>query len=133
KDMTENPSKTGPYDVNFISYSSGEELHREAFGEEVDEVVPTIDESESVIKWPDSRVENWGYDSRDVPRNGSAWMPEGECPFPLILMVHGNHTMEYFSTGGYDYLGKQLASRGFTFISVDEDFINYSNVSGAPN
>src|SRR5699024_6030448 len=38
-----------------------------------------------------------------------------------------------FSTGGYDYLGKQLASRGFTFISVDEDFINYSNVSGAPN
>ena len=133
KDMPENPSKTGPYDVNFISYGSGEDLHREAFGDEVDEVVPTIDASERVTKWPDSREEFWGFDSSNLPLNGRVWMPEGEGPFPLILMVHGNHTMEYFSTGGYDYLGKQLASRGFIFISVDEDFINYSNVSGAPN
>src|SRR5690625_4859995 len=48
-------------------------------------------------------------------------------------MVHGNHTMEYFSTSGYDYIGQLLASRGFIAISVDEDFINYSNTFGIPN
>src|SRR5699024_11520852 len=53
--------------------------------------------------------------------------------FPLILMVHGNHTMENFSTDGYDYLGELLASHGFTFISVDEDYANYSNFVGEPN
>src|SRR5699024_11583339 len=37
KDMPENPSKTGPYDVNFISYGSGEELHQDAFWDEMDE------------------------------------------------------------------------------------------------
>src|SRR5699024_11807176 len=87
-----------PYTTLFRS------LHREAFGDEVDEVVPTIDASERVTKWPDSREEFWGFDSSNLPLNGRVWMPEGEGPFPLILMVHGNHTMEYFSTGGYDYL-----------------------------
>src|SRR5690625_775567 len=48
-------------------------------------------------------------------------------------MVHGNHTMEYFSTSGYDYLGELFASRGFIAVSVDQDFINYSNEYGAPN
>src|SRR5699024_9441550 len=71
KDMPENPSKTGPYDVNFISYGSGEDLHREAFGDEVDEVVPTIDASERVTKWPDSREEFWGFDSSNLPFNGT--------------------------------------------------------------
>src|SRR5690625_5249896 len=60
-------------------------------------------------------------------------MPKGEGDFPLILMVHGNHTMENFSTDGYDYLGELRASHGFTFISVDEDYANYSNFVGEPN
>jgi len=41
-------------------------------------------------------------------------------------MVHGNHLAEIFSDEGYDYLGRLLASRGFIFVSVDENFLNSS-------
>src|SRR5699024_10703477 len=133
KDMPENPSKTGPYDVNFISYGSGEDLHREAFGDEVDEIVHTIDGSERVNSWAGFREEFWGFDASNLPLNGRVWMPGGEGAFPLILMVHGNHTMEYFSTGGYDYLGELLESHGFTFISVYEDYANSWFFVGEPN
>jgi len=59
-------------------------------------------------------------------------MPEGEGPFPVVLMVHGNHLMEDFSDAGYGYLGELLASRGVAAISVDENFLNYSAWSGIP-
>lgn len=48
----------------------------------------------------------WGFDEENLPLNGRVWMPEGDGPFPLVLMVHGNHLMEDFSDAGYDYLGK---------------------------
>src|SRR5699024_3703524 len=83
--------------------------------------------------WKKDRKEFWGYDATNLPLNGRVWMPDGNGPFPIVLMVHGNHVMEEFSTDGYDYLGELLASRGMIAISVDEDFINYSNVSGSPN
>ena len=51
-------------------------------------------------------------------------MPEGKGPFPLILIVHGNHSMVDYSDGGYGYLGELLASRGFITVSVDENFLN---------
>ena len=47
-------------------------------------------------------------------------------PFPLVLIVHGNHSMEDFSDPGYGYLGELLASRGIIFASVDENFLNSS-------
>ena len=47
-------------------------------------------------------------------------------PFPLALIVHGNHSMQDFSDVGYGYLGELLASRGIIFASVDENFLNYS-------
>jgi dienelactone hydrolase len=53
-------------------------------------------------------------------------MPEGKGPFPLVLVVHGNHSMQDFSDPGYDYLGEFLASRGMILASVDENFINAS-------
>jgi hypothetical protein len=39
-------------------------------------------------------------------------------------MVHGNHYMNDYSDTGYDYLGELLASRGYIFGSVDENFMN---------
>ncbi|MDH3990077.1 MAG: MFS transporter, partial [Gammaproteobacteria bacterium] len=54
------------------------------------------------------------------------WYPDGEGPFPLVLVVHGNHGMEDYSDPGYDYLGELLASRGIILASVDENFINSS-------
>jgi len=51
-------------------------------------------------------------------------MPQGQGPFPLVLVVHGNHAMGKPSEAGYAYLGEHLASQGFILVSVDENFLN---------
>ncbi|MEJ2512781.1 MAG: hypothetical protein P8Y72_14450 [Anaerolineales bacterium] len=56
--------------------------------------------------------------------NGRVWSPEGKGPFPLVLLVHGNHSMVEKSEMGYAYLGELLASRGYILVSVDENFLN---------
>lgn len=129
----ENPSQIGEYSYQFLSYGSGNDKYREEFGELVGIKTPTVDASHFITRWSDKRESFWGFDQSQLPVNGRLWLPEGDGPFPVILMVHGNHTMEDFSTSGYDYLGELLASRGFIAASVDEDFINYSNTSGIPN
>ena len=43
-----------------------------------------------------------------------------------MLVVHGNHRDLDFSDPGYAYLGELMASRGFIFVSVDQNFINGS-------
>lgn len=129
----ENPAKFGNYDYSFFTYGSGTDLHRDTFGIHIDQRTQTVDASDFITRWSDKRKDFWGFNPSKLPINGRTWMPEGEGPFPIILMVHGNHTMEYFSTNGYDYLGELLASRGFIAISVDQDFINYSNAYGSPN
>ena len=58
------------------------------------------------------------------PINGRVWYPAGDGPFPLVLIVHGNHDPLDYSDPGYGYLGELLASRGFILVSVDENFIN---------
>ncbi|GGA71264.1 alpha/beta hydrolase family protein [Ornithinibacillus halotolerans] len=129
----ENPGEEGNYSYTFLTYGSGTDKHRSEFGQNVNIITPTVDASHFITRWKDKREEFWGFNQSQLPINGRVWLPDGEGPFPVILIVHGNHTMEDFSTSGYDYLGEQLASRGFITISVDEDFINYSNVSGIPN
>lgn len=129
----DNPGKLGNYEVNLFTYGSGQDRHRKAFGDEVDYLTDTVDASDFVTRWSDKRANFWGFTQNDLPVNGRAWVPDGQGPFPIMLIVHGNHAMEDFSTGGYDYLGELLASRGFITISVDEDFINYSNIYGSPN
>src|SRR6185436_19621175 len=66
----------------------------------------------------------WGFDLKKAPINGRVWYPEGDGPFPLALIVHGNHSPQDFSDPGYGYLGELLASHGFILVSVDENFIN---------
>ncbi|HLR53822.1 MAG TPA: hypothetical protein VK078_03770 [Pseudogracilibacillus sp.] len=121
------------FDVSFFTYGSGTDVQREEFGNQVDEQTPTVDASDFVTRWSDKRADFWDFTPKDIPLNGRVWAPEGDGPFPVILMTHGNHTMEELSTSGYDYLGKHLASKGFIFVSVDEDFVNYSHWRGSPN
>src|ERR1019366_4143567 len=59
-----------------------------------------------------------------VSLNARVWYPDGPGPFPLVLIVHGNHDMKKFSDPGYAYLGEHLASRGYILASVDENFLN---------
>jgi len=64
-----------------------------------------------------------------VPLHAVGYYPEGAGPFPLVLIVHGNHDPAEFSYPGYDYLTSHLATHGFIAVSVEEDFLNGS-VSG---
>ncbi len=129
----DDPSAPGSDAYRFFTYGSGQDLHRPEFGREADLISSPVDASAYISKWPWLRKAFWGFDEKRLPLNGKVWMPEGEGPFPLVLMVHGNHLMEYFSEGGYDYLGELLASRGMIAISVDENFLNYSVWSGIPD
>ncbi|KAA9000992.1 alpha/beta hydrolase [Paenibacillus spiritus] len=83
--------------------------------------------------WPRLRRWYWGFDQHELPLNGRVWMPEGDGPAPLVLMLHGNHAMEDPSDAGYAYLGELLASRGYIAVSLDENFLNYSAWSGIPD
>ena len=65
-----------------------------------------------------------GFGLEGLPLNGLVWYPEGEGPFPLVLIVHGNHAASRSSDPGYEYLGRHLASRGSIAVSVDENFLN---------
>lgn len=126
----ENPGEAGTYLVDEFTYGSGVDRYRKEFAEDADLVSPTVDASAFVEKWHRLRQLYWGFGPKTLPLNGRVWMPQGEGPFPLALIVHGNHNMEQFSDPGYAYLGEQLASRGIITVSVDENFINYSNWSG---
>ena len=70
------------------------------------------------------RLKFFGFDLKKAPLNGRVWYPDGPGPFPLALIVHGNHSYRELSDPGYGYLGELLASRGFIMVSVDENFIN---------
>jgi dienelactone hydrolase len=124
------PGLPGAYEVRALSYGSGTDTRRPAFGRDALLTTATIDASQSLSKlgWgaDDARSWFWGFGTNALPLNGLVWMPAGAGPFPLVLIVHGNHAMGDFSEFGYEYLGRHLASRGFITVSVDEDFLNGS-------
>jgi len=128
-----NPALHGPYAYRYFTYGSGIDRHRKAFGAQAELISQSVDASAYITKWRKLRTRFWGFDQHNLPVNGRVWMPEGEGPFPLVLMVHGNHLMEDFSDEGYGYLGELLASRGFIAVSVDENFLNYSVWSNIPD
>ncbi|WP_138753363.1 alpha/beta hydrolase [Paenibacillus sinopodophylli] len=128
-----NPSEPGAFAFQAFTYGSGADKHRDIFSEAVDLRARAVDASTYITKWSKLKTWFWGFDQHELPLNGRVWMPEGNGPFPLTLIVHGNHLMEDFSDGGYDYLGELLASKGIIAISVDENFMNYSVWSGIPN
>lgn len=133
KTPLDDPSRFGGYEFEKLSYGSGSDKHRRIFGAGADYVSESVDASAYITSWSKLKTAFWGFDEHKLPLNGRVWMPEGEGPFPLVLMVHGNHLMEYFSDGGYGYLGELLASRGMIAVSVDANFFNYSVWSSLPN
>lgn len=123
------PAAVGPYTVQALTYGSGTDRHRPAYqAPQVAWTTPTVDASKLLPAWEGytarRREQFWGFGPEAFPLNGRVWAPEGEGPFPLVLIVHGNHAMTAFSDDGYAYLGELLASRGFITVSVDENFLN---------
>jgi len=126
------PSQPGAYAVKTLTYGSGADLRRTEYGAVVPEAFRTgsVDGSKLVEGWKGrggwARTRYWGFDAKHMPLQGRVWYPDGAGPFPLVLMAHGNHSMEEFSDPGYAYLGELLASRGFIAVSVDENFLNFT-------
>jgi len=130
--LPSDPSQPGSNAYRQFTYASGKDKHRAEFGRDADTLSPSVDASAYIEHWPWLRQQFWGFDETGLPLNGRVWLPEGDGPFPIMLMVHGNHLMEDFSDEGYGYLGELLASRGIAAVSVDENFVNYSVWSGIP-
>lgn len=124
----DDPGLPGPYAVTTLSYGSGTASRRPEYAAAADLKTPVVDAS-TLFNMYEGLVGSYyewynGFDFSGLPLNGMVWMPEGEGPFPLVLMVHGNHAMTEPSEPGYAYLGEHLASRGMIAVSVDENFLN---------
>lgn len=122
-----NPSEPGSFKVLRMYYGSGTDKNRPEFKDSVSYKTRPVDVSPYASIAPAQaadRKDFWGFDLKAAPVNGRVWYPEGPGPFPLVLVVHGNHTPEDYSDPGYDYLGELLASRGFILASLDENWIN---------
>ncbi|MCU0477439.1 MAG: hypothetical protein MUE92_01640 [Chloroflexi bacterium] len=124
------PGVPGPYAVTTLTYGSGSDARRPEFGAEATLRTPTIDARAALPPLgsgaDEARTWFWGFDRDAFPLNGRAWLPDGDGPFPLVLIVHGNHAMGDFSDPGYAYLGEHLASQGFIVASIDQNFLNGS-------
>jgi dienelactone hydrolase len=90
----------------------------------------TVDARAWVSNWSASRARYWGFGAEALPLSGRVWRPHGTGPFPLVLILHGNHRMEERSDLGYAYLCELLASRGMMCSTVDENFLNASTAAG---
>jgi len=124
-----NPGTPGSFRVQRLYYGSGTDRRRTEYRDSVTYRTATVDASPFARIEPavaKSRQQYWGFGATAFPRNARVWYPEGEGPFPLVLVVHGNHDMKDFSDPGYAWLGEFLASRGFVLASIDENFLNGS-------
>lgn len=121
------PGAPGSLEVKRLFYGSGTDLRRPEYRDSVTIKTTAVDVSKFVSMDPPvakQRKEYWGFEPKNFPINGRVWYPAGAGPFPLVLIVHGNHNMKDFSDPGYGYLGELLASRGYILVSVDMNFIN---------
>ncbi|MFC1495176.1 MFS transporter [Thermodesulfobacteriota bacterium] len=124
------PSLPGPLKVKYLAYGSGTDKRRVEYSLKADLISRSVDGSKFIEGWDGpggwARTRYWGFDVKELPLQARVWYPDGPGPFPLVLIVHGNHSMEDFSEPGYEYIGQLLASRGFILASIDEDFLNGS-------
>ena len=121
------PGAPGPLGFQRLYYGSGRDRQRPEYRDSITYRTATVDASPFAKMEPalaKSRKRYWGYDNTAFPLNGRVWIPEGAGPFPLVLVVHGNHNMQEFSDPGYAWLGEFLASRGYILASIDMNFLN---------
>ncbi len=124
------PAQAGTYEVGTLFYGSGADRQRPEYAAGVSLKTDPVDGSAFLTDYKGfkawARKRYWGFGPEKLPLNARVWFPKGDGPFPLVLIVHGNHKMEEFSDPGYSYLGELLASRGFLAASIDENFLNSS-------
>ncbi|HUK13435.1 MAG TPA: hypothetical protein VLW17_09030 [Thermoanaerobaculaceae bacterium] len=130
------PGAPGSYRVLTLTYGS-RDVRRREFGAGAALVTEPVDAAPFVKGNEGFKMKVrrwfWGFDPSRFPRNGRVWYPDGAGPFPLVLVVHGNHGMAEYSDPGYAYLCGHLASHGFIAVSVDENFFNGYWAGGLEN
>ncbi|MEO0332922.1 MAG: hypothetical protein AAF223_14775, partial [Bacteroidota bacterium] len=116
----ESPASPGKYTVTTFTYGSGNDQQRHEYADGMAYQTPSVDATHLLPDWKGKkkkwRERYWGFGVENFPLNGRVYMPGGEGTFPLVLIVHGNHSMIDYSDGGYGYLGELLASRGFITV-----------------
>ena len=122
--------KKGGTDSKYFTYSTGEDKHRDEY-KNPDFLSYSIDASKIMEDdWNQSKINwreiFWGFNKKNIPLNGRLWIPDGNEKYPIISIIHGNHSMQEFSDNGYNYLGEFLSSHGYIFNSVDQNFLNGS-------
>ncbi|WMM26105.1 hypothetical protein RBU61_05360 [Tissierella sp. MB52-C2] len=120
-----NPSESGRYQVKTLSYGNANSYRKE-FNAENSLITHPVDGSSFVENWSSIRTKTFGFGPDQMPLNGTVWYPDGKGTFPLVIAVHGNHLSTDYSDLGYAYLGNLLASKGYIFVSIDENFLNTS-------
>lgn len=121
------PGTPGTFAVQRLFYGNGKDLRRPEYRDSLTYRTGTVDASPFVSYAggvAKDRRKYWGFDTKAFPLNARVWYPQGDGPFPLVLIVHGNHDMKDFSDPGYAWLGELLASRGYILASIDENFLN---------
>jgi hypothetical protein len=126
------PSQPGSYKVQTLFYGTGKDRQRPEYRSGVAFVTGSVDGTPFTSGWSSARISYWGFGPDALPINARVWYPDGAGPFPLVMLVHGDHIMSEFSDPGYDYLGKLLASRGFILVSIDANFLNFNIPEGLP-
>ncbi|MED5050704.1 hypothetical protein P9850_02315 [Anoxybacillus rupiensis] len=120
-----NPSEPGDYQVRTLSYGSANSYRKE-FNVEHSLMTKQVDGSSFVENWSSIRTKTFGFGPDQMPLNGTVWYPDGKGTFPLVIAVHGNYLATDYLDLGYAYLGNLLASKGYIFVSIDENFLNTS-------
>lgn len=126
--LPQNMAEHGGYEFNHYVYGPNENW-RDDHNEETIYLTPT-DGSTLLKDWSWTKEQFWGFTEHDIPIKGQLWVPEGQGPFPIVFIMHGNHISEEDSSDGYHYLGELLASHGMIVSSIDANFLNYSVWSG---
>ncbi len=124
----DDPSLPGPFEIDSLSYGWGKDKPREEYGSGAQLITRAVDGHHFLDGWEKLsgklRTLYWKMGPDSLALNGMVWYPKGDGPFPLVLMVHGNHLDRDFSDPGYDYLGRHFASHGMIAVSVDQNFLN---------
>ncbi|WP_176218198.1 alpha/beta hydrolase [Saccharomonospora piscinae] len=117
------PAAPGPYDITELTYGSGTG-QRPEYGDNATLTTDPADASGLISGWNADRRALWGFGVDALPLNARVWHPQGEGPFPLVLLLHGNKSNATHSEDGFRYLGEQLASHGIIAASVDQNYLN---------
>ncbi len=123
------PKEIPPLYVAKFYYGSGEDRRRAYYRDSVSIITPSVDARAFGLS--DGRFDDfarrchWGFDASAYPLNGVLYLPsDTTVKAPLVLVAHGNRYMQKPSEAGFEYLGYELARRGYAVALIDENFIN---------